>query len=520
MYSEVKTAALSGIDGELVTVETDLLPGLPGLTLGGLPDQSVKESRERVKSAMLNSGFGFPGRKIVVNLSPADRKKDGSHFDLPVAVGILCACGRVDQETAGKYALLGELSLNGQIRGVNGALPLVLALRKQGINKVILPSENRNEVELIRDMELYEADHLNDVVHHLQGTSCLHRLEHTDEKYDEEMEEEETLENDFIQVVGQEAAKRCVVLACGGMHGLLLCGSPGVGKTMIASRIPTVLPQLTYSEMLEVTQIYSASGLIHQRGEQLHRPPFRAPHYEASVAAMIGGGTDPKPGEVSLAHNGVLFLDEIPLFKTNVLESLRTPMEDGVIRVARRGGRYEFPSRFMLVAAANPCRCGYYGDPHRQCTCTVNQLEQYRQKMSGPFLDRMDLQIYLSAPPVEHRMEGFCEETEHRLSSAEMRKQIQEIREIQAERYKNERILYNSQLTPGLIEKYCVLTPEAKQNFALYLKKFRISIRAQHKILRTSRTIADGAGSDFIQWEHVAEALQYRSGWRREGEQG
>jgi len=518
MYAEVKTAALSGINGELVKVETDLLPGLPGLTLVGLPDQSVKESRERVKSAMLNSGYGFPGRKIVVNLSPADRKKDGSHFDLPVAVGILCACGRLDHQVAGTYAMMGELSLNGQIRGINGALPLVLALRKQGIQRVILPAENRSEVELIRDMELYEAGHLHDVVHHLQGVSQLSRI---DCKEVTETTSETIFyspEDDFLQVVGQEAAKRCVILACGGMHGLLLCGSPGVGKTMIASRIPTVLPQLTYSEMLEVTQIYSASGLMHQRGEDLHRPPYRAPHYEASVAAMIGGGANPKPGEVSLAHNGVLFLDEIPLFKTNVLESLRTPMEDGVIRVARRGGKYEFPSRFMLVAAANPCKCGYYGDPHRQCTCTMNQLEQYRQKMSGPFLDRMDLQIYLTAPPVEQRLEGISDAQEHRLSSAEMRLQIQQIRDRQAERYQKETVSYNSQLTPGLIEKYCVLSREAKQNFGLYLQKFRISIRAQHKILRTARTIADGEQSDTIQWEHVAEALQYRNGWNREGE--
>lgn len=518
MYSEVKTAALSGIDGELITVETDLIPGLPGLTLVGLPDQSVKESRERVKSAMLNSGYGFPGRKIVVNLSPADRKKDGSHFDLPVAVGILCSCGRLDQEVAGHYAMIGELSLNGQIRGINGALPLVLALRKQGVSKVILPVENCSEVSLIHDMELYEAEHLNDVINHLQGVSCLRRIDGEKESVGTEEENYDCAENDFLQVVGQEAAKRCVILACGGMHGLLLCGSPGVGKTMIASRIPTVLPQLTYNEMLEVTQIYSASGLMHQRGEDLRRPPFRAPHYEASVAAMIGGGPNPKPGEVSLAHNGVLFLDEIPLFKTNVLESLRTPMEDGVIRVARRGGRYEFPSRFMLVAAANPCKCGYYGDPHRQCTCTTNQLEQYRQKMSGPFLDRMDLQIYLSAPPAEERFDGLTSSQEPRLSSLEMRQQIIQIRKCQEERYQKEQILYNSQLTPGLIEKYCVLTTEAKQNFGLYLRKFRISIRAQHKILRTSRTIADSMDSDLIQWEHVAEALQYRSGWRREDE--
>ena len=525
MYSAIMTATLSGIKGDLVTVETDLLPGLPGLTLVGLPDQSVKESRERVKSAMLNSGFGFPGRKIVVNLSPADRRKDGSHFDLPVAVGILCANGVVDQKVAGQYAMIGELSLNGQIRGVQGALPLVLALHQQGVTKVILPKENREEVELIRDMELFQAEHLDQVIEHLKGNWPLERIcaagtevESIDEFMGLNKETQTELsDDDFGQVLGQEAAKRCVVLACGGMHGLMMCGSPGVGKTMIASRIPTVLPQLTYEEMLEVTQIYSAAGLIHQREKELHRPPFRSPHYESSAAALIGGGVDPKPGEVSLAHNGVLFLDELPLFKPHVLEALRTPMEDGVIHVSRRGGKYEFPSRFMLVAAANPCRCGYYGDPYRACTCTKNQLDSYRQKMSGPLLDRMDFQVYLTTPPMANRFQDEGESLVKHLTSKDMREQICHIRQRQRERYINEEILYNSQLTPRLINKYCPLNKEAKGYFGAYIDKFKISLRAQHRIIKAARTIADVEDCDQIAWEHLAEALQYRSGWNREG---
>ncbi|MBQ8590069.1 MAG: YifB family Mg chelatase-like AAA ATPase [Firmicutes bacterium] len=518
MYSEIKTATLSGIHGEIVTVETDLLPGLPGLILVGLADQSVKESRERVKSAMLNSGYGFPGKKIVVNLSPADRKKDGSHFDLPVAVGILCACGRLDQRITGQYAMVGELSLNGQIRGITGALPLVLALRGCGIKKVIVPEENRSELEIIHDMELYEAGHLNQVVSHLQGISRLNCINgenmYNERQTDLHMNGSKGGNRDFSQVVGQETAKRCVILACGGMHGLLMCGAPGVGKTMIASRIPTVLPTLSYSEMLEVTQIYSAAGLMHLRGNDLHIPPFRSPHYETSAAAMIGGGMEPAPGEVTLAHNGVLFLDELPLFKPHVLDSLRTPMEDGVIRVSRRGGKYEYPSRFMLVGAANPCRCGYYGDPHRECTCTRSQLESYRHRMSGPLLDRMDLQIHLSAPALSERMDETTGKQTEGLTSAQMREQIEAIRKIQRLRYEKESISYNSQLTPGLIDKYCVMDNEARTQFSRYIDRFRISIRAQHRILKTARTVADGEDCEMILWPHLAEALQYRSGWR------
>ena len=507
MYSAIQTAALWGLQGESVTVETDLLPGLPGLTLVGLPDQSVKESKERVRSAMLNCGFGFPGRKIVVNLSPADRRKDGSHFDLPIAIGILCACEKLDRAGTDGYAMIGELSLNGDVRGVKGALPLVLALRSQGWKKIILPLENAGEVELIRDIKLYGAAHLHQVTAHLQGSRPLRPLQGENIGESDSKRQAE----DFRQVMGQETAKRCVVLACGGMHGLLMNGSPGVGKTMIASRIPTVLPALTYDEILQVTGIYSAAGALHEREGTFSRPPFRAPHYGISASALIGGGQNPKPGEVSLAHNGILFLDELPLFERKALELLRTPLEKGEVHVSRIRGNCVFPSRFLLVAAANPCACGYYGDPHRQCRCTAGQLEQYRRKLSGPLLDRMDLQIYLNTPTLKAK-EG--------MTSAQMRDQIQEIRQRQAYRYKDESILYNSQLTSGLIEKYCTLENEAKSLFFEYVQRFFVSVRGQHRILRAARTIADGCGSETIGEEHLAEALQYRSGWERGREIG
>lgn len=506
MYSTIKTAALWGLKGESVRVETDLLSGLPGLVLVGLPNQSVKESGERVKSAMLNCGLGFPGRKIVVNLSPADRRKDGSHFDLPIAAGILCAFGKLTQEAVEDFAMIGELSLNGQIRGVKGALPLILALRDEGCKKVILPLENAEEVSQLKDMELYGALHLHQVVEHLSGKALLKPL--GGEGF---QEEDDPAKEDFLQVRGQEIAKRCVVLACAGMHGLLMNGSPGVGKTMIARRIPTVLPQLNYDEMLEVTGIYSAAGALSERKGRLRRSPFRAPHYGISAAAMIGGGQNPRPGEASLAHHGVLFLDELPLFDTRVLELLRTPLETGSVNISRAKGTCVFPSRFLLAAAANPCPCGYYGDPRRSCRCTAFQLERYRKKLSGPLLDRMDLQIYLNTPGRDEK-QG--------MSSAQMREEIQEIRSRQAHRYRNTGILYNSQLTPGLIEQYCVLEKEAKGLLYQYMDRFLISMRAKDRILKSARTIADSAASENIRVEHLAEALQYRGGWDRGKEIG
>lgn len=516
MYSAITTATLWGICGEPVTVETDLLPGLPGLSLVGLPQQSVKESKERVKSALINSGYGFPGRKITVNLSPADRRKEGSHFDLPIAVGILCASGLLPQEKVEDYAMMGELSLNGQLHGVTGALPLVLGLRSCGWKKIILPVENQQEMELITDVELYPASHLTQVVEHFHGSKNLVQMskDRSCDRLSSKMGQDSEGETiDYLDVIGQEEAKRCVVLACGGMHGLLLQGSPGVGKSMIARRIPTVLPALTEEERLEVTRIYSAAGLLKESGLKGDSRPFRAPHYGISPAAMIGSGSRPRPGEVSLAHCGVLFLDELPLFSRKVLEMLRTPVEDGEVTICRAWGTFTFPSRFMLVAAMNPCRCGYYGDAKKACTCTPSQLKSYQDQLSGPLLDRMDLQVYMNRPPLETCTEGersYAVQRMANLSSAQMRQQIGRIRQRQKERYQGERILYNSQLTPGLIKKFCKLEPEAKTLMSQYIERFSVSLRSQHRILKVARTAADSEGCRDIGVNHLAEALRYR----------
>jgi len=500
MVSKINSFTIWGIDAFPIDIEVDISKGIPSISIVGLPDQSVKESKDRLKPAIKNSGFEFPSGKIVVNLAPADLKKEGSYFDLPIAIGILSSLNIIKQSVIDEFYFVGELALDGNVRKVNGILPMVLKLKEIEKKKFIIPFENSFEGGIVEDVDVYPVKSLIECVEFLTGKKEIKPVKLN---IDEIFKNREKYDVDFKEVKGQKYVKRAIEVAVSGSHNILMIGSPGSGKTMIARRIPTILPSLTLEEALEITKIHSVSGLLN--GPIVFERPFRSPHHTISDIALIGGGAIPKPGEVSLAHNGVLFLDEFSEFHRDVIESLRQPLEDGKVSISRAKGRIEFPSRFLLVAATNPCPCGWYGDNQRECHCTLSQILKYRKKLSGPILDRIDIHIEITSLPGKFLIQEDEEE-----SSEEIRKRVERAREIQKERFKNEGIYFNAHMNTSQIKKYCIMTEESKKLLQDALENLKISARAYDKIRKVARTIADLDNSEKILPHHISEAIQYR----------
>lgn len=503
MLSIVKSMSLTGLDGYLVYVQVDVSAGMPTWEIVGLPDASIRESKERVKTAIKNSGFELQSRKIVVNLAPADTKKEGSFFDLPIAIGILTCIEKIREKSLQNIAFIGELSLNGDLNKINGVLPMCIEAKKLGIDKIILPIENAKEASVVDGIEILGANNLSQVVQYLNSeTEIL--------PFSSNIEDLFKIQNDYIldfsEVRGQENIKRALEVAAAGSHNCLLIGSPGSGKTMMARRIPYILPDLSFDESLETTKIHSVAGVLPKDTPLITHRPFRAPHHTISSSSLVGGGRIPKPGEISLAHNGLLFLDELPEFNKNVLEVMRGPLEDAIVTISRVNATLTYPCNFMLVASMNPCPCGYYGSKDKTCSCTPQSIHNYISKISGPLLDRIDIQVEVS--PVKY---GKLESVSKEECSEQIRKRVNAARKIQLERYKADGIYSNSQLTPKLINKYCKLDNPSKKLLQKAFENLGLSARAHGRILKVARTIADLDKKENIEVTHIAEAIQYRS---------
>jgi len=501
MLAKVISCAIVGLEGAIVEVEADISPGLPSFTIVGLPDTAVQEARERVRAAIRNSGCTFPTKRIVVNLAPADLKKAGPAYDLPIALGILLSSEQVYADVS-KTLLLGELSLDGSLRHTNGVLPMVALAKEQGFSTVIVPAVDAREASLIEEATIIPFSSLSQLVSYLRGETPAPEYE-PDEV--EECSPPPLLVTNLAYIKGQEHVKRALEVATAGGHNIVMVGPPGSGKTLLARSIPSILPPMTNEEALEVTKIYSVSGLLPPDTPLIRQRPFRSPHYTISNAGLVGGGHWPRPGEISLSHRGVLFLDELPEFGHSLLETLRQPLEDKVITISRAQGSVMFPANFMLVGAMNPCPCGYYGDPLRQCTCPPSLVSRYQRRISGPFIDRVD--IFVEVPHIDYE-----KLTDDRLGekSEKVQSRVIAARSLQSERFEGTRLICNAEMTPTEVRDFCQVEESAQSLLKMAMKQLNLSARAFHRILKLARTIADLENGDVIKANHLAEAIQYR----------